>query len=69
MATTPPLRPTVRLPITLAIGEHSVQAGTLTLTLGEPAAPQIRAALHGAADALHQAADNLDDEHEEVGPE
>lgn len=51
---------TVTLPVRLSIGEHAVEAGTITLDLTRPTGPQLAEALHAVADAL----DN--DERQEV---
>jgi hypothetical protein len=54
------------LPVRLAIGEHTVDAGTLEIDARQPVGPQINDALRDLAAAIRAAAD---DEDQEVSPD
>ncbi|UIX33556.1 hypothetical protein [Streptomyces sp. GQFP] len=66
MAHTPPLSPTVHLPVRLDIGGHVIEAGTLALDPDQPTWPQCAAALRDLAAALVLAADEPPDDEQEV---
>ncbi|MFJ9558052.1 hypothetical protein ACIRPH_29965 [Nocardiopsis sp. NPDC101807] len=53
------------MPVVVSIGEHEVNAGTLTLDLDEPVAPQIADFLRALAEAVEDI--SADDEQEGDG--
>ncbi|MFH8530470.1 hypothetical protein ACH4GE_18870 [Streptomyces tendae] len=63
MAITPPLPPTVTLPVTLTVGDYTSQVGTLTLDPGETVQSRLAELFRAAADALDLADD------QEVSPD
>ncbi|MFJ8146967.1 hypothetical protein ACIQ6R_18095 [Streptomyces sp. NPDC096048] len=63
MAITPPLPPTVTLPVALTVGGHTSQVGTLTLDPGETVQANLAELFRAAADALDRADD------QEVSPD